>query len=539
MRGKGSPCSIYGILACLIVVLAKADNPYRFLTWTVTYGTISPLGVPQQGILINGQFPGPQLDVITNDNLDINVINKLDEPFLLTWNGIQQRKNSWMDGVLGTNCPIPPNGNFTYRFQPKDQIGTYFYFPTTLMHRAAGGFGGMTVFKRVVIPAPYPPLAGDHQALIGDWYKTNHKDLQKMLDMGRPLAFPDGILINGHANGAYFYADPGKTCFIRISNVGLQTTLNFRIQGHKLKLVEVEGSHTIQNVYDSIDVHVGQSYGVLVVADQPPKDYYVVASTRFTDRVLTSTAIFHYRNTNIPLSLPLPPAPTDVEWSINQARSIRWNLTTNAARPNPQGSFHYGLIKPMRRFVLANSAPLINGKLRYAVNEVSYISPETPLKLADWFNIAGVFDFNTFPSVPSGGFARLGTSVVASSLHDYVEIIFQNNENTIQTWHIDGFSFWVVGMGIGQWKSDSWRTYNLVDAVSRHTTQVYPNSWTAIYLSMDNQGMWNARSAMWARQYLGQQLYFRVFSSERSLAREYSIPHNTLLCGRARGMLIS
>jgi FtsP/CotA-like multicopper oxidase with cupredoxin domain len=35
--------------------------------------------------LINGQFPGPRLDLITNDNVILNLVNKLDEPFLLTW----------------------------------------------------------------------------------------------------------------------------------------------------------------------------------------------------------------------------------------------------------------------------------------------------------------------------------------------------------------------------------------------------------------------------------------------------------------------
>jgi FtsP/CotA-like multicopper oxidase with cupredoxin domain len=38
-----------------------------------------------QGILINNQFPGPQIDAVTNDNLVVNVYNKLTEPFLLSW----------------------------------------------------------------------------------------------------------------------------------------------------------------------------------------------------------------------------------------------------------------------------------------------------------------------------------------------------------------------------------------------------------------------------------------------------------------------
>lgn len=111
----------------------------------------------------------------------------------------------------------------------------------------------------------------------------------------------------------------------RISNVGLSTSLNFRIQGHTLKLVEVEGSHTVQNIYDSLDVHVGQSVAVLITLNQPPKDYYIVASTRFMRRVLTATAVLHYTNSHSPASGALPPAPAgQFHWSMMQARTYRY-----------------------------------------------------------------------------------------------------------------------------------------------------------------------------------------------------------------------
>lgn len=53
MEKQGLIQLIFGALALLSVSLVNADNPYRFHTWTVTYGTISPLGVPQQvGLLL-------------------------------------------------------------------------------------------------------------------------------------------------------------------------------------------------------------------------------------------------------------------------------------------------------------------------------------------------------------------------------------------------------------------------------------------------------------------------------------------------------
>jgi len=82
---------------------------------------------------------------------------------------------SWQDGVLGTNCPIPPNSNWTYRMQMKDQIGTFTYFPSTLLHRAAGGYGALNVHRRPVIFSPYLEPAAEFTLLVGDWYKTDHK----------------------------------------------------------------------------------------------------------------------------------------------------------------------------------------------------------------------------------------------------------------------------------------------------------------------------------------------------------------------------
>ncbi|KAK1379015.1 hypothetical protein POM88_025759 [Heracleum sosnowskyi] len=121
------------LIICVILLsvsIAKAEDPYRYFTWTVTYGTASPLGVPQQNI----------------------------EP----------------------NCAIPPNSNYTYKFQTKDQIGGYTYFPSTLMHKAAGGFGALNIYARPRIPVPYSLPAGDFSLLIGDWRTSSHKIFRRL-----------------------------------------------------------------------------------------------------------------------------------------------------------------------------------------------------------------------------------------------------------------------------------------------------------------------------------------------------------------------
>lgn len=89
--------------------------------------------------------------------------------------GIQLRKNSWQDGVAETNCPIQPGSSWTYTFKAKDQIGSYYYYPSLKFQKAAGGFGSIRVNPRRIISSPFVPPADDYAVLIGDWYKTDHQ----------------------------------------------------------------------------------------------------------------------------------------------------------------------------------------------------------------------------------------------------------------------------------------------------------------------------------------------------------------------------
>ncbi|XP_038713119.1 L-ascorbate oxidase homolog isoform X2 [Tripterygium wilfordii] len=148
-----------------------------------------------------------------------------------------------------------------------------------------------------------------------------------------------------------------------------------------------------------------------------------------------------------------------------------------AVRPNLQGCYHYGMINTTRTIRLQNSAPVINCKHRYAVNSVSFIPADNPLKLADYFKISGVVSLHSITTVPL-------VLVLTSKLL-------------------------------------SWQP----------TLEMYPNSWTAVYMPLDDVGMWNVRSENWARQYLGQQFYLRVYSPANSWRDEYPIPSNALLCG--------
>ncbi|CAI9783921.1 unnamed protein product [Fraxinus pennsylvanica] len=136
-------------------------------------------------------------------------------------------KRSQRDGVYGTTCPIPPRKNFTYVLQAKDQIGTYFYFPSLALHKAAGGYGSIKISSRPRIPVPFPPPARDYAVLVGDWFKRSQRQLTYFLDTSHNLPFPDGLLINGRGwNGYTFTVDQGSG--YRMSDLQLPLTSESR-----------------------------------------------------------------------------------------------------------------------------------------------------------------------------------------------------------------------------------------------------------------------------------------------------------------------
>ncbi|KAK8590960.1 hypothetical protein V6N13_031030 [Hibiscus sabdariffa] len=172
-----------------------------------------------------------------------------------------------------------------------------------------------------------------------------YTSLKKILDSGRNLGRADGLHINGkNAKGdgkdePLFTMEAGKTYRYRFCNPGLKTAVNVRFQDHTMKLVEMEGSHTVQNIYESLDLHVGMCFTVLVTADKEPRDYFLVASSRFTKRDLTATGIVRYLNGKGAPKPDLPKPP--VGWACIETGT--WS---------PEKRMNYNLLDAMSRHTI-------------------------------------------------------------------------------------------------------------------------------------------------------------------------------------------
>ncbi|CAM8959172.1 unnamed protein product [Rhodiola kirilowii] len=88
---SSSPSSFDAVSAVVMMIiflhasLCFAGDPTVPYDFRLSYVTASPLGVHQQVIAVNGKFPGPIINVTTNNHVQVNVWNDLDEGALLTW----------------------------------------------------------------------------------------------------------------------------------------------------------------------------------------------------------------------------------------------------------------------------------------------------------------------------------------------------------------------------------------------------------------------------------------------------------------------
>lgn len=89
---------------------------------------------------------------------------------------------------------------------------------------------------------------------------------------------------------------------------------------------------------------------------------------------------------------------------------------------------------------------MVNGKLRATFNGISFINPDTPVRLADKFNVTGAYKLD-FPTSPLSGPVRVDRSIINGTYKGFVEIILQNNDTVPHSFHMDGYSFFVVRYG--------------------------------------------------------------------------------------------
>ena len=245
----GNPWGNYGASSTNYYDTVPNTGMTRSYDFTISRGTIKPDGVEKQGILINGGFPGPQIEANWGDWISVTVHNALeDEGTSLHWHGLLQKETPYMDGVPSVQqCPIAPGSTFTYRFRA-DLYGTSWYHSHYSAQYAGGALGPM------IIHGPLPDgvdYDSDYPVLLGDWYHKDYFSIveQTMAPASAHLPPPtsNNSLINGKMN--YPCANTTQTC---TPNAGVSKFSFTSGKKYRLRLINSSGEAIIKF---SIDNH--------------------------------------------------------------------------------------------------------------------------------------------------------------------------------------------------------------------------------------------------------------------------------------------
>lgn len=318
----------------------------------------------------------------------------------------------------------------------------------------------------------------------------------------------------------------GKTYLLRIINAAMNEMLYFAIANHKLTVVGTDASYTKPLARDFITIGPGQTYDCLLQADQYlDQSYFYMAASPYVSGTsidfdnTTTTARVKYigrtsaGNCSRP-SLPYLPRYKDTTPAINFTGSIRslaskehpidvplkvktHLLTTIAVNTLPC---------PSQSNVSSTCEGPNGTRFAASMNNISFIRPlSVDILEAYYYSIKGVYRKN-FPKFPPYVFnytaeyqpltllePKRATEVRILPYGTAVEMVIQGTSLVVSIdhpMHLHGFSFYVVGQGLGNFnkKSDP-KNYNLVDPPKRNTIPVPKDGWVAIRFAAKNPGI--------------------------------------------------
>ncbi|MBI2806705.1 MAG: copper oxidase [Planctomycetes bacterium] len=212
----------------------------------------------------NGSMPGPMIEAVEGDKVRIIVHNKLPEPTIMHWHGIDVP--NLMDGVEGLiQDPIPPGGTYTYEFTLK-QNGTFFYHTHVAMQQGMGMVGLFIIHPKV---AHYPPVDRDIALIIQEWAILPGSSVHNTMSMEFNL-----FTLNGQAAP---YITPlvikqGERVRIRLVNFSAIDHHPMHLHGMQFWITGTEGGRIPDTAWypsNNVLVGVAQARDVEFIADNP------------------------------------------------------------------------------------------------------------------------------------------------------------------------------------------------------------------------------------------------------------------------------
>ncbi|KAL5560061.1 hypothetical protein UlMin_036272 [Ulmus minor] len=476
-------------------------------------------------LVVNGQFPGPAINVRRGDTAFVNVINNGKYGVTIHWHGVKQPRNPWSDGPENiTQCPIKPGKNFIYEVIFSTEEGTLWYHAHSDWTRATV-HGPIVILPPVGKSYPFAEPYKEETIVLASWFNGDVKQLIDVaLATGGETNTSDAFTLNGWPGALYncsnettytLAVQEGKTYLLRLVNAVMNEEHFLAIANHTLTVVAQDAAYIKPLNTSYIMIAPGQTMDILVTANQEPSHYYILARPFFDSSSpfdnTTTSAILQYTGNYIPPSIPLTPilpAIDDRLGAFNYTSRVRALATEDYPINVPKNITEQLYITIAVNTIIcptANCSGPSGNRLAASMNNVSFDIPDTDVLQAYYRNLTGIYTTD-FPSRPpyifdfSGDVGNntlhpdQGTKVKVIEWGAEVEMVFQGTNILLaenHPMHLHGFSFYNVGNGFGNFDNESSpNTYNLDDPPEVNTIGVPKTGWVAVRFKADNPGVW-------------------------------------------------
>ncbi|KAH7105424.1 Fet3 protein [Auriculariales sp. MPI-PUGE-AT-0066] len=489
-------------LAPLTAVAATVE-----LWWNITYvDGVNPDGLfARRAIGVNGTWPPPPIRTTVNDTLILHAHNGLgDQPASVHHHGMFFNATSWYDGAtMVTQCGIPPGATFDYvvPISESGQRGTYWAHS----HKKGQYVDGLRT--------PFTISAGDadvHKAkyddeftvVLGDWYHDQQQVLIKQFlsiaNPGGAEPVPDSSLIYfvhdsdtsylppiegttsgsnnvGFNENATLPFEAGKTYRLRVVNTSAFAMFFFWIDGHDMRIIEVDGTDVEEYPTDLLTLTVAQRYSVLVTARNDTASNWAVHANMDTDMFDTVPDAL---NPNITSSVTYSKGAQITDSGFIDAYHDINDTAIVPVTVEPQ-------LPPATTTIELEVTfdTMDNGVNRAMFNTVTYNFPNVPavlsaLSLGSNATIAEAYGPNSF---------------VVNHM-DIVDIVLKNGDAGKHPFHLHGHKFQIIHRAEDYTSDDPALNPPLVEGqqnpIRRDTVQVPSGHSATMRLVADNPGVW-------------------------------------------------
>ncbi|KAL7822574.1 Cupredoxin [Trichoderma gracile] len=465
------------LLAASLGVASAATVKYDF---NITWVTANPDGAFARPVIgINNQWPIPRIEANVGDRIVVNVNNQLgNQSTSLHFHGLYMNGTTHMDGPVGVSqCAIPPGHSFTYDFTI-DQPGTYWYHSHHNAQYPDGLRGPLVIHDPKF---PYRKEVDQELVLtLSDWYHDQMATLlPAFLSKNNPTGaepVPKAALMNETQN-LTVSVEPNTTYMFRVINIGAFAGQYLWIEGHTMRIVEVDGVYTEQAEAEMVYISAAQRVSFLLTTKNDTSVNFPIVASMDTSLFDVLPEDLNYNVTgwltyDSHATLP-EPALVDELAPFDDMDLVPYDKMELLPKPDQVVELDV---------VMDN---LRDGKNYAFFNNITYTHPKVPslytaLSAGDLADNAAVYGEYTHPFVLKKG--------------EIVQIVVNNLDSGRHPFHLHGHAFQAIHRseeeaGTFEDEALSESDFKAVP-MRRDTLVIWPNGNIVMRFKADNPGVW-------------------------------------------------